>query len=612
MHSRTRSYLIPACQPNSSGFIGMKTAAWQYLLTFHHLHSVLRGRFTIEMHSALEIHELLHLIFRNLLGEGSDDCLDLLSCCLTCKAFTEPALDLMWEKLSSVALMPFASPLKYNTEYNPDGEEFDGSAYSEHLERLKFYGKRVRWLRVHSKLTPELLKCIMKIGGDPSPIPSSPSSLMSKIFPGLTKLSIVLSVNPLFENLSEPRIWTFFVPSVKDLSFYCGAAGRYDHVTDALRSVKAAQSSLTSLTLGPEIISDFSEPPPSALVTELSSLIQSLPQLKRLHIPLYFIAQPVLDAIVRLPALEQLTLSHPTYVQWRRSVPMGNFLPAIQVSQPGESLSCLRCLTVNSTFGFIPQALYMHPSLTSQVSHLSLSCLPPAPRLTLRPLFLPTLSSPALHSLTYLSLDFTVHISVPQRDGLGADFFAPLFAAPFISRLVSFHVRHRVPLDMTDKEFDDMARLMPNLESLRLIVMPFDAPRGVPHQPPVRIRASLVALASFTRHCASLREITLPVDAETLLIPEIEFLPAPAVRHPVVVDMSVSPVGEDFQVVAMILAKIFPHKRSVFTSQWSDRVPDLAKGVKADDVGIQVEGRKDFRQVYARRWKTIGGLVHGD
>ncbi|GLB45025.1 hypothetical protein LshimejAT787_1901030 [Lyophyllum shimeji] len=211
--------------------------------------------------------------------------------------------------------------------------------------------------------------------------------------------------------------------------------------------------------------------------------------------------------IVRLPALEHLALSHPIYIQWKRSFPAGNTLPVVQESSLEESLPSLRSLAVKSTFGFIPQALHMHPSLTSHISHL----------------------------LTHLSLDFAVpSISILQHGSLDADFFAPLLTAPFISRLAPLHVRHRAPLNMSDGDLDAMARSMPKLASLRLqVVVPSKSLRGVPLSPPLRILASLTSLASFTAHCTRLREITRPVDAETLMLPRVGQMDAPAGAYPV-------------------------------------------------------------------------------
>ncbi|GLB45019.1 hypothetical protein LshimejAT787_1900970 [Lyophyllum shimeji] len=552
------------------------------------------------MHPALEIPELSYLIFRNLLGDSSHSRLDLLSCCLTCRAFSEPALDLIWKDLPSVTVMPFASPSQYETVLNPDDHEYDGTAFSNHLERLKFYGRRVRVMWVHSKLTPQLLKCIVNLTSN-SPSALSPlTCLMSTVFPSLTRLNVVLPVSPSFENLYDLQIRAFFVPTVKALALYCGASARYDHLTAALRSVRAVQPSLTSLTLGPEIISEFNDPPPTTLDDELSSLIHALPRLKKFQLPPYLITHPVLTAIVRMPALEQLALFHPPYIQWKRSVPAGNTLPVVRESSE-DSPSCLFSLEIKSTFDFIPHALYMHPSLTSYISRLSLSCLPPGPRITLKSFFSPTLSSAALGSLTHLSLDFaSPTFSVLQPHGLDADFFAPLFATPFISHLVSFHVRHNAPLDMAEQDFDAMARSMPKLESLCLVVIPFMAPRRV------RIPASIAALASFTTHCPRLREITLPVNAETLIIPEAEHFRALAGVHSVAVDMSVSLVGDDVVAVAKVLAKLFPNRRAQLTSYWADHLRHLQATLK----DCSEEGLSGYRATYARRWRTIGKLLH--
>ncbi|KAF5379233.1 hypothetical protein D9615_005861 [Tricholomella constricta] len=574
------------------------------------------------MHPALQLPELLYIIFRNLLGDWSDCRTDLLSCCLTCKVFSEVALDLIWEDLPSVSLMPFASPVEYNTDLRPQEHQ---DAYSHHLERLKFYGRRVRVLRVHSKLTPELLKCIARLGTYPPSNASLPSSFMSSIFPGLTTLSLVLSVNPLHEGI-EPRIWLFLLPTVRYLFLRCAAGAHYEHLTDALRSINASRPSLTSLILDAEIIAHFDDSPPAPLDSELSALIRSLPRLEKLHLPLYLLTRPTLTAIAGLPVLKDLTLLHPHYVQWKRSVPWSNAFASMQETPHEDDFARLHSLTINSTFDFIPRALYVHPSLTSHISRLSLSCLPPPSRHSLKPLFLPTLSSPALDSLTHLSLNFTVPIYMPQREGLGADFFATLFAAPFISRLVSFHVQHRAPLDLDDQDFDNMARLMSSIESLRLTAIPYDTPRMVPRPSAVRIRASLGALASFARHCPRLREITLPVDAENLPIPKVVGpLAVPLDPRPVDIDMSVSPVdiscplssavsraGNSALGIARFLAVLFPHQGSGLTSQWAGRAKGACPKVEEEEEWggtMGVEGGGDKRTLYARRWKVIGELA---
>ncbi|KAG6919846.1 hypothetical protein DXG01_000351 [Tephrocybe rancida] len=518
------------------------------------------------MHPALEIYDLLHSIFTNLHDDRPDSNRgDLLSCALTCKIFCEAALDVIWKEPPSVAVMPFASQWEYKDTLNPDGPDL--AAYSNHLEWLKFYGKRVRSLRVHSKLTPELLKCIMRFR-NMNPDPAG-ASLMSTIFPGVTRLTFAISANPILDSMTDPRMRIFLLPA---------------------------------------IVSHFAEPSPPELEMELSKFIRSLPHLVTFSLPFYLLSKTVFVAIAALPELRHLSVGHPTYVQLRPTqiIPLGDFTSAIPKS---GSFVSLRSLTINSTFQSVADVLvYMRPSLISNITHLSISCIPHS-RVALQKLFHPSLSSPKYHSLTHLSLDFKKPITPKPFQKLSVSFFRSLVDAHFFSNLVYLQVVHSSALDLSDEDYEEVARRLPIIEKLHIDALPYDPPRGVPCSAlQGRIRATLASVASFAVHCPRLREFTLPVDASPF-VPVDATASEPVVgigAHAVRLDMSISRVGGNLDAVAVFLARLFPHRGSEITSRWAERLESGDNDVK-NNVG-EGESNEDDRDVYARRWNAVGEL----
>ncbi|KAH0581476.1 hypothetical protein H2248_012556 [Termitomyces sp. 'cryptogamus'] len=451
------------------------------------------------MHPVLQISELLHHIFQNLNPDperGSRH--DLFSCSLTCKAFSEVALDVMCENLLSVTLLPFTSP--------PEDKDLGNvEAYFDYLERLKFYGKRVRAMRIHSKLTPELLKCIARLqdANTYGIKPDDSTPIMPVILPGLTTLSLVLPSTDMNNDLNEARIRTFLLPTVKNLSLHCFPGAGHEDLIIMLRSINSVNLRLSSLTLDKEVFKGSPQPPPAELELELTTLIQALPHLESLSLPLSVVTVPVLVSTAGLPELKKLKLSHPLQMQ-------------------------------------------------------------------------------------------------------------PLFAAPFASHLTSLLLEHEAPFNMNDEEYDEMARRLPNIEFLRFEVARHRLPRIILQSQQRGIRASLVALVSFSKHCPGLREIALTVDAEMRPVPVGEVAEMPRGTHAVKIDMLVSPVCEDFDVVATFFARHFPDRRSELTSSWLDfaESPKRPKPLYREYDNELRRDREDLCVTYASRWRSIAELAH--
>ncbi|KAG5650160.1 hypothetical protein H0H81_000507 [Sphagnurus paluster] len=324
--------------------------------------------------------------------------------------------------------------------------------------------------------------------------------------------------------------------------------------------------------------------------------------LEDLYLPLYLITSSVISTLANLRTLRNLRLAHPTYVQWRRSAISSDSLQPITDHQEHHFMH-LHSLEIDTTFDYIPRVLCAHPTLTSRTKHLSLSCLPPLPGITLATLFGPLLTSPsAFQSLTHLSLNFIVPIHKPEGYGLGANFFAPFLAAPFLKHLVSFHLQHRSPLELDDDALAAIVQCMPNLESFRLST----ASHSASHMSRPIIDTSLLALVYLMKSCPRLKEIELPVDADWFRVPTIKHLQP--TRHPVLLDLSISPIGpvglgeaDSPGDVARFLAALFPHKDSEFRVRGGK--PGTLKNMGYST--MQEEGDNDKPSSYAHRWSTV-------
>ncbi|KNZ73632.1 hypothetical protein J132_10532 [Termitomyces sp. J132] len=293
----------------------------------------------------------------------------------------------MCENLLSVTLLPFTSP--------PEDKDLGNvEAYFDYLERLKFYGKRVRAMRIHSKLTPELLKCIARLqdANTYGIKPDDSTPIMPVILPGLTTLSLVLPSTDMNNDLNEARIRTFLLPTVKNLSLHCFPGAGHEDLIIMLRSINSVNLRLSSLTLDKEVFKGSPQPPPAELELELTTLIQALPHLESLSLPLSVVTVPVLVSTAGLPELKKLKLSHPLQMQSVRSTflnPLGDFRST--TLQRGAFFN-LRSLEINTKFDYLHKLLYAHSSLASRITHLSLTSVTPLSHFTMERLFPPSLS----------------------------------------------------------------------------------------------------------------------------------------------------------------------------------------------------------------------------
>ncbi|KAG6849487.1 hypothetical protein H0H93_008014 [Arthromyces matolae] len=560
------------------------------------------------MHPALEVYDLLHLIFRffsPLPDAEADRRTILLSCALTCKAFSQVALDILWECPQSITVMPFASPSQYEEFLNPGGRDLE--AYSNHIERLRFYGKRVQTLRIHSKLTRQLLECLVRLQDTHSSSPDVPS-FMATIFPRATTLDVISSGLDIQTNLVTERIRIFLSPTIKQLFLRCPAwPGQHD-LEILLGSVVNTKPHLTSINLhlgpSPSPKTDNHSLSPG-LSAGVSQLLQ-LPDLEILDLPLQLLDQSSFIAISGLYHLKQLRLAHPTEMQSKFfNLPS---LISDRISFPENSFPNLQDLTIDTQFVHLDDVLYMHPALTSHITHLSLYSVSPLGSNTLKDLF-PPLASAALPCLTHLTLGVgsLLLTSDSAKDGVTLRFLEPLLTSPLATHLTNLRFRHGAPLNVTDEEYDTIARSLPNIETLHFEVPVNRGPRMVQITRRRCIRSSLAALISFALHCQKLRAIALTVDAETQPVPELLDDEFTAIEtHAVDVDMSISPVGDNLQDLATFFAKLFPDRRSQLTSSGY-----YAKRLRPFKEMVEVNGvlPADVAAVHSGRWKYVDELA---
>ncbi|KAG6855861.1 hypothetical protein H0H87_009978 [Tephrocybe sp. NHM501043] len=561
------------------------------------------------MHPVLEIQELLQLIFYHLL---QDDCpdnnrCDLLSCALTCKTFSEAAFDAIWQKPPRVDVLPLEDKSLSNPYNSP-------VAYAKYIERLKFYGKRVRALRVHDELTAEQFRItidFLQLTEPPSYQDSESHDhipLISRIFPALTSLSLAISENSDFDTIltAHSLIHTFLLPTVKILYInYAAVWTGCDNLTDILRSISLipphAQPALTSLTFDSVVVSLFPEALPLDLDLALSHFISTLLNLQTLSLPFYLLSERVFTAIAALPELREFTLGQPTHPEFDFCNPslMGPF-SILSSKLVKDAFASLRRLTMHSTFEYIPQVFNAHPALTKHLAHLSLSCAPPPPWLTLRALFSSTSPSPLLQNLTHLSINFkSITLGSPQEIDIA--FFRPLLDdAPFTANLISLHIVHAVPLDLDDGEYEEIARCLRGVVDVRFDAIVRTGVRGgKEREPKSKIKAGLGTVEAFVRYCRRLRRITVVVDAESLPLPPIlpiDDVPTSALPHPVYVDMSISPIGPDVESVGRFLGRFLEPRSEV--------------NGRRDSGGEDGNGEEEEDgDVYAQRWGAVGEVL---
>ncbi|KAJ6483516.1 hypothetical protein C8R47DRAFT_1132468 [Mycena vitilis] len=495
------------------------------------------------MHRSLQIPEVVALIFRETvphIERESRFMLDsrtsarLATLARTCKAFSSPALDLLWRNQRS--LLPLLRCMPDGVWDKDDSECLRRPIVPTDWERPLAYSHRVKSFKYEDEIWGHSLEFFETLR---LCFPGE------HLFPNLESLEWVASSEPasiiyahLFLGSHLTLLTLGYLASAAHLSF--------------LSTITARCPLLTEVEI---VFTD--EMQLSGQFQSLSLLVRSLSRLEKLIVP--SLDRAALDHLAQLPAFESLTLTN----QVLTSAPVPTNPSTDHPFATLESLD-ITGTTVEALIAIIP--LLTHAPMNDLVATF-----PTLPASHLISQFYADLATRCSHthaSLSVLRLGRQTHVdNIPDAtqsavNVVNGALLRPLFV---FSNLTFVTLSAPVGFDIDDALIADMARSWPNIEALELHASDFA---------PVPSRLTLSSLQLLARHCPCLRTLHLCLDAST--VPDWEAFKADKkkkkkggrVRQNVLVSlyMSRSPIGEPLSVAAF-LSNIFPKLKFVTTDK---------------------------------------------
>ncbi|KAJ7614436.1 hypothetical protein FB45DRAFT_802342 [Roridomyces roridus] len=493
------------------------------------------------MHRGLGIPEILSNICELTPDDTERDlhCLDsdtnhtLAALARTCRAFQNPALDVLWNSqftiLNVIRCMP--EDIWEWPDQEPDGDEEEEEVSPIHLkrpvfpedwERPLFYARRVRHFAFSSdEYVPSACYDVLRV-----------SLPVEHLFPNIeslqwyTKQSHVFSNYPLFLG---PRLTTLDLgvcQSVVHLTMLLGLATQCPRLQ--------------------EVTIRCSELEPSPQLQAFSFVAMHLKELRTLNVPC--LDGPSLDHLSSLASLEFMALvrqpvfdipSVPARIQAEdRHVP-GEMMMNISLSDTravSEALSRFQARSVRMLIIELPRD-------TPATVFLE-CCSVVAAQCRGRPPSSLTIRCKSFPKITHTADQIAVY-KVP------AALLSPLF---IFENLTSVHLAAPVGFDLDDDSVGSLARAWPRIHYLSLVSSMSKT---------VRSHATLLALLSFAEHCPFLSSLTLSLDAK--VVPTIASgpdTPRPQQRALYSLVVYDSPIDSPLA-VAVFLSSLFSRLRNV-------------------------------------------------
>ncbi|KAL1743661.1 hypothetical protein HDZ31DRAFT_83281 [Schizophyllum fasciatum] len=452
-----------------------------------------------------------------------------LKCALVCRQWSEIALDALWRLVDDLPrLFGILAPLRKQT--GSAALEFTRVLQADDWTRFNRYARRVRHLAYDEGLGALAHSAFTDIATTRTSLEILPSLRALEWNAPLRASIMFMHRNVKTFIISVPMLQTTGVPLP---SFF--------------QDVAVRMPGLTHLDLR------WNEPA-SAHEDDIISFLRSLPNLRKITFPRYYLTSKIAEA---------LSVGHDDLgtIEFQYMEPQGcgeasdiyTFAPSLA---PG-AFPTLYDLSLTSSF------LDMSNFLTR----------PHAPtRLAMMYIHSYRLESPAdirkflcavrdtCPSLKELSLLSTVDVT-PTRPQIESDTelatietLRPLFGC---ASLVSFEILQQHPLRLTLPDLEELARKWPSLEKLVLNSEPPEAASAA---------LTLRALLPFAAHCPRIRTLGLFLHASRHDIPTAYVAGAadtlcalPAFRKPVLLSMGVSIIDEeDIEQVALFLSQVCP------------------------------------------------------
>ncbi|KAJ7613396.1 hypothetical protein FB45DRAFT_842767 [Roridomyces roridus] len=516
------------------------------------------------MHRGLGIPEILSNICELIPNDTERDlhCLDsgtnhtLAALARTCRAFQNPALDVLWNSqftiLNVIRCMPEDIWEWTDEELDEDDEDEEVSpialkrpVFPEDWERPLYYARRVRHFALGDEHVPSACYDILRV--------SLPAE---HLFPKIETLQLYTTQSHVFPNYP-----LFLGPRLTTL--HLGVCQSVVHLTMLLDLA-------TQCPRLQEVTIRCSELEPSPQLQAFSFVAIHLKELRSLNVPC--LDGPSLDHLSGLASLEFMALvrqpvfdipSVPARIQAEDCHVHGEMMMNISLSDTravSEVLSRFQARSVRMLIIELPRDTRAAVFLECCSVVVAQCRGHPPSSLTIRCETFPKI----MHTADQIAV-YKVPVAL----------LSPLF---IFENLTSVYLAAPVGFDLDDDSVASLARAWPRIHYLSLVS---SMSKNVPS------RATLLALLSFAKHCPFLSSLTLSLDAK--VVPTIASgpdTPRPQQRALSSLVVCDSPIDSPLA-VAVFLSSLFPRLRNVSSR---GGLVDLAAQWKAVDKALPLVG----------------------
>ncbi|KAK7045210.1 hypothetical protein R3P38DRAFT_2883052 [Favolaschia claudopus] len=499
------------------------------------------------MHRCLEIQELVRLIFESLTpiqlgvrvhnGEKlwKEQLQQVLNLAITCRAFSEPALDLLWKRQDTLFnLLKTFPPSLWEVQVQ-DSEDFDedseaafkfcGTIQSSHWDRTQFYARRISSMQLNC-VPLDVLDALSRAA------PADSACLL----PNVQYVSWLEDDTHAFSHaqlLLGSRLTSIFLRP--------GNGRQFRVYSPLLAYLSTHHQSLTRFSLyslGTTVCDE-------GLTNALSACLPALQQLQEVMIQV--LTAPVLRTLSALPELRELVVYHLQDSQGFQTDDDASgtlVFPSLErLVVHAEDLPDVNSLLHNLGSKTPLRNFYGKTEQSPLQSHV-------------HDFFTSFRDQRSLLHLTDLHMEFAQFYNGEKNltgTTITPNLLHPLLGATNLRHLLLLGA---IGLHLTNTFCVAMAEALPHLVTLSL------------HFATYTTEVNIISLAAFARHCPKLHYIQMPLSATDLTEVDEDSLPPPQIGLESLHVLR-SPISESPTLVARLLAKLFPSLRYM-SSNWRD------------------------------------------
>ena len=534
---------------------------------------------TIQQHP-LRITELLTLILSFL------DNKSLVKAALVSKEWSDAALDILWQVVTDFRpLLSLLAPLTSERKSTNQG------AYSFIVSRRKsdrpFQANATLSQRFRRRLQAadwqkwdRYARRVRKLDVDDRRSIARRARLDSSVYEEITRTSSPRQ--ELLPNLTTLAWWTdgadrqvrslvFMHPNIRSLSiqFYNSASQPLSAYIDEIliRCPHLTKVEVRSRT------------PMRDIQAQVLTLVEKLPQLRSLVLPIYYITSATMTELAKKKGLQSIEFAHPTEGGTGERADVVNFAPVL----PEGSFPNLRTLSFSAHLQHAVEVLSTR-AIFANLSRLYLQVLAIDNPPILHQFF--TVVSERFPYLIEVHVDFLlgpqspVVAPPPANARPSVNTLRPLLSC---SRMRVFELRWDYELNISQRDVEEIAQCWPYLEVLVLNCDP------IPERPPPILSA--LALVPFARHCPHLLELSMYIDGD--MVPADPYGPIEPFRALRSLSFGSSPIHA-VDPVTLFLSQLLPTRCQLFAGvRWPD-----AYSIALDHAGVA----DDIRAATSEWW----------